>query len=235
MITVLVTARELEAGSVEITGEAYRHLFRARRLAVGAELRLVDGVGHARRGRVESVGPRSARVVAGDAAEARDPVRQVVLLVAPPRPSRASWLVEKATELGVAAIRWLAAERTPRDLGDGGLERLHRVAAAALEQCGGATLPELSGPHELDEAAALSAACPRRVYLAPGAASDVAGPWPGSAALALAVGPEGGWTEAETALLEAAGFVPRGLGERILRVETAALAGATLALFVASR
>ena len=174
-------------------------------------------------------------MVAGKPAPTLDPPHRVVLLVAPPRPSRASWLVEKATELGVAAIHWLAAERTPRELGGGGLERLERVAAAALEQSGGASLPRLSGPHDLGEVDALVADCDRRLLLAPGAAEADGGDWSGSGATALAVGPEGGWTDDELARLAAAGFVARGLGDRVLRIETAAVTASALAIFRASR
>ena len=60
-------------------------------------------------------------------------------------------MVEKATELGAAAIRFVGGERAPRRYGEGTLERLRRVAAAALEQSGRARLPEISGVHESSE------------------------------------------------------------------------------------
>ncbi|MDY7094025.1 MAG: RsmE family RNA methyltransferase [Acidobacteriota bacterium] len=231
MITLVVPPGELTRQSLEVAGDSYRHLFRSRRLARGAELRLVDGEGQARSGEVVEIGRRSARVELGPDLPARDPRRRVRLLVAPPRSTRASWLVEKATELGVAEIFWLNAERSPREMGDGGLERLRRVAVAALEQCHGARLPQLAGPFALDRLGSLLEGCPHRFYLHPEASSQGLPRMPEATdAAAFAIGPEGGWTDAETAALEAAGCLPRGLGERVLRVETAAVAVASLAL-----
>ena len=224
-----------------------------------------------------AVGRAGATLALGGAAPAHEPPLAVTLLVAALRRERASWLVEKATELGVAAIRFIASERTPREFGAGTLARLERVAAAALEQCHGARLPALSGVHPWAEVAALLAAsgplegCRRwllddaagaltRPALSGISSKIVAGPpcaaEPGSrasaepgdarsrrrpgrppgpavAATALLVGPEGGWTDAERAELAALGCVAITLGPRVLRVETAAVAGAALALALA--
>lgn len=230
MITVLVSPEELAGPEHELAGDTYRHLFRSRRLAVGAELRLVDGAGKARWGKVAEIGPRRARVELAAAAPAHEPERRVRLLVAPPRSSRASWLVEKATELGVEEIGWLAAERSAREIGEGSLERLRRVAAAALEQAHGSRLPELSGPWPASDWTRLLARSSERIVLdpqAPHAPLAAASP---AVDRVFAIGPEGGWTEAERELLRAAGCTPTGLGERILRVETAAVAVATISL-----
>lgn len=231
MITVLVEPAALSGAELELAGETHHHLLRVRRLAVGARLRLVDGLGAARWGTLERADRRTATVRLGDAAPPLAAARHVELLVAPPRPERASWLVEKATELGVAAVRFVATDRDPRAIGAGSLERLHRVARAALEQCGGARLPLLSGVHPFDELPALLAGIPRRLALDPGA-----GPFPEAtdAATALLIGPEGGWSEAERRALGVHGCVAVSLGDRVLRVETAALAGAALALLPAA-
>src|SRR6185503_18322696 len=69
---------------------------------------------------------------------------------AAPRPSRASWLVEKGTELGVRAFRFLDCERSARPLDSAALDRLGRVARAAVEQCGRSWLPEVTGGHRLE-------------------------------------------------------------------------------------
>ena len=61
------------------------------------------------------------------------------------RPERAAWLVEKATELGATAIHFFRSEHTPRNYGEGNLERWRRMAVAAVEQCHRATCPEISG------------------------------------------------------------------------------------------
>lgn len=224
---LLVTPAELDAERVRVEGERYRHLFRARRLAVDEAVRLVDGRGRARWAAIDRVDRRGAELRLGESAPAGDPSRAVTLLVAVPRPERAAWLVEKATELGVRAVRFVECERGVRGADARLLGRLGRVAASALEQSGGATLPELSGPHPAGELAALLAAGPAAV-LHPQAAAPLAALR--SEVSAVLVGPEGGWTAAELGAFEAAGALPARLGERVLRVETAAVAAAALLL-----
>jgi len=234
VITVLVSPDELDAGAARVEGDAYRHLFRARRLAAGDRVRAADGRGRARWGEVARVDRRSADLALGEPAPANEPAWRLELVVAAPRRERASWLVEKATELGAAAVRLVAAERAPRDYGPGSLDRLRRVAAAALEQCHRATLPEVTGIHPWDELPALLEPAAARWLLdtSPTAhpAAEAFAPPAAGATGALLIGPEGGWTDPERAELTALGCVAVTLGERVLRVETAALAGAALLL-----
>jgi 16S rRNA (uracil1498-N3)-methyltransferase len=223
MITLLVAPEELDAPRTDVAGEAYRHLFRARRLGPGETLRLVDGRGRARWAAVERVGrDRAALALAGEAPP-REPAFALELLVPTLRSERAAWLVEKATEIGVVAVRFLHTERAPRQPGESTLARLERVARAAVEQCHRALVPELSGPHAWQELAGL-ARSPNRWFLDPESPTDWGERRSGGGA--LLVGPEGGLTAAERAELLAAGWHPAGLGERILRIETAALVGA---------
>lgn len=234
MITVLITPRELEAGTARIEGDAYRHLFRARRVAAGEAVRAADGRGRARWGEVARVDRRSATLTLGEPAPANEPPWCLELVVAAPRRERASWLVEKVTEVGAGAVRLVASERVPRDYGPGSLDRLRRVAAAALEQCHRATLPDITGIHPWSELPDLLAGAGSRWVLdtVPGArpaAEALAPPAAGSAG-ALLIGPEGGWSDAERGELVALGCVPIGLGERVLRVETAAVVGAGMLL-----
>jgi 16S rRNA (uracil1498-N3)-methyltransferase len=228
MITVLLDPAALEGGEARLEGDTYHHLFRVRRLAVGERLRLTDGRGRARWGEVAAVDRESGRVRLGDPAPSHEPTLRVELLVAALKRERASWLVEKATEIGVAAVRFLHTERTPRELGPGTFARLRRVAAAALEQCHRARLPEITGMHGWDELPSLLADLPDRRFLDP--AGDPAGAGGEPAPVALLVGPEGGWTGGERDELLAAGCRPMTLGPRVLRVETAAVAGAALML-----
>jgi 16S rRNA (uracil1498-N3)-methyltransferase len=228
---VLVTPAELDGERVAVVGEPYRHIFRARRLDRSARLRVVDGVGRARWAEVVELDRQRAVLRLLDAAPSRDPERRVELLVGTPRPERAAWLVEKATELGVAAVRFLATERAVRGVDRKALARLGRVAAAALEQSAGARLPELSGPHALGELSELLPDVPGGALsfvLDPGVATPLASG--GSRPAAVLVGPEGGWSGDETALLVDAGVRPVRLGPRVLRVETAAVAAASLLL-----
>jgi 16S rRNA (uracil1498-N3)-methyltransferase len=230
MITLLVDPAAFGLAEVKVEGDSYRHLFRARRVEAGETLRVVDGRGGARWGKVSRVDRTSATVTLGEKAPAADPLYRLDLLVPTCRLERASWLVEKATELGVSGVHFLNTARAPRELGEGSLERLRRVAAAALEQCHGSRLPEITGPHPWREVARLTAAAgPARWFL------DTEGGDGGWGEVspdrgALLVGPEGGWDPAERGDLLAARWRPVGLGDRALRLETAALVGAAMLL-----
>jgi len=231
VITLLVTPAELGSQKLQVEGESYRHLFRARRLAVGETLRVVDGAGRARFGSVAEVERTAGHVLLGDPAPSNEPPLHLELFCPLPKPERTAWLVEKLTEVGVSSIRFLRSERAPRELTAGALARLGRVAAAAVEQCHRARVPALSGPHAWDELASLLAGFDERYVLDPRATKR--SPAESSAArVALVVGPEGGWPEAEQASLERAGCRRLRLGARVLRIETAAVVGAGLLLAV---
>lgn len=231
MITLLAAPGELDAGEVTVEGDAYRHLFRARRVPVGAIFRVVDGQGRARWGKVSRVDRSSARVAIGEPAPTHEPAWRLDLLVPTFRPERASWLVEKATELGVSAIRFLNSERAPRHFGEANIERFARLAAAAVEQCHRSRLPEITGPHDWREIGPLTSGIQARWFLdTRGIPGDWGGPDQFGASGALLVGPEGGWTPEERQEVLDAGWHPVGLGPRILRIESAALAGAAMLL-----
>jgi 16S rRNA (uracil1498-N3)-methyltransferase len=156
------------------------------------------------------------------------------LLFAPIKRARLDWLVEKATELGVVALVpvWTARtqpERLNRD-------RLHSIAVAAAEQSERLSVPEIRPPERLD---LVIAAWPgdHRLFVCDetGGGSSIADALAGlppDAPAAVFVGPEGGFTDAELDALGKLPIVSRvGLGPRVLRAETGALAA--LAVFQA--
>jgi 16S rRNA (uracil1498-N3)-methyltransferase len=233
-VNLLVTPAELDSSELVVDGEAYRHLFRAARVATGDAVRVVDGRGRARDGEVAAVDRRRAVVTLGAAAPSREPRLRLELLSAVPRPSRASWLIEKGTELGVRAFRFLDCERSARPLDSAALDRLRRIARAAVEQCGRSWVPELTASHRLEEALG-SGDFDASVVLDPDAAGGAAGSAGEPArdriaSLAVVVGPEGGFTPAELDQARRAGARPLRLVPSVLRIETAALAAAAWAL-----
>ena len=233
--SLIVDRDELTRPAVTVRGDAYRHLFRARRLAVGERLRLVDGRGVAFDASVEEIGPDRARLRVEGPAPTNEPTWSLEVWAGLPRSRRAAWLVEKVTELGVTAVRWLDSERAGRGSGAAALDRLRRVARSAVEQCHRSRVPEITGPHawrdlcrrcgEVDVTWVLDPAAPA----APEVGASPHGLAPGSSGI-LVVGPEGGLTPAERADLDRRDARAVGLGPRVLRIETAAVAGAALLL-----
>ena len=223
MIHLLVGGDDLDRDTVEIEGDDYRHLFRARRLKVGDRVRLVDGRGGARWSIVGGVAAERARLDLEGPAPTFEPARRLTLLVSVVRPERAVWLVEKATELGVRELRWFVSERTSRAFTERALDRQRRVAKSALEQSGGAWLPWICAPTPLEEIGALAGA----TVLHPGAGTALSAV---SGARTLVIGPEGGFSEAEIAWFTGRRATLAALGPRVLRTETAAVAAVAVAL-----
>ena len=174
----------------------------------------------------------------------REPVCAVHLALGVPTGDRMDWLVEKATELGVASIQPLMTERSVLRLsGERAVKKVAHwqgIAVAACEQCGRNRVPRVHPVCTLDEwlAAAPDAAAfglrrhvlslkteaaPWATALAAGGAAAADG------AVALLSGPEGGLSTAEEARACAAGLAPVSLGPRILRADTAPLAALALA------
>jgi 16S rRNA (uracil1498-N3)-methyltransferase len=137
-------------------------------------------------------------------------------------------MVEKATELGVETIVPVQAERSDKGLELAArkrVERWRKIARAAGQQSHRMHLPEISPPVGLARALVCEG---RRIYLeeAPGCPvllKAVPDPKAGEA-VAILVGPEGGWTDRERSQLVAASWTPVSLGPQILRAETAAIA-----------
>lgn len=187
---------------------------------------------------VTAMGRQTVTVQVGDHRPVeREPARAVHLAVGMPANERMDWLVEKATELGVASVQPLMTARTVLRLGgeraDKKTAHWQAVAVAACEQCGGNRVPPVHPVRTLDDwladPVAADGALPG-AFLSLRAGARPVRDWPGAAAPACRVvlGPEGGFTEAEEQALLAAGWQPVSLGARVLRSETAALAALAL-------
>ncbi|MGC6486156.1 MAG: RsmE family RNA methyltransferase [Planctomycetota bacterium] len=213
-----------KAGEAVLEGPVAHHLARVLRVQAGEVVQLSDGRGRVAAATVQRV--ERAKVVAqvGPVAE-RAPLRpQVTLAFACPRSSRADWLIEHGTEVGVAAFQpvWTARSR-PQRLN---LDRWNKIGAAAAGQCARAHLPQVREPVDLDALLASSLPAARLIADVRG---DPAATEGGARDAVVLIGPEGGFTPAERAAASGAGFAPLRLGPHILRTETAALlAAATL-------
>ncbi|HET6150802.1 MAG TPA: 16S rRNA (uracil(1498)-N(3))-methyltransferase [Polyangia bacterium] len=238
----LFVPREQWIGSrAVVDGDAHRHLTRVLRARPGDALCLFDGQGGEIDAVVETIerdrttlslgAPRAAAIVAG---------ARIVLLQSLARGERMDWIIQKTTELGVTRVVPVAAERSVARLSAAEAParraRWQKIAREAARQCGRADVPDVGTPVAL--AGALEDS--RAELAAAGGAGFAL--WEGSRgrplrvalavaprAVALLVGPEGGFTDGEIAAAEAAGFQVAGLGPRILRVETAAVVAVALA------
>ncbi len=227
-----VTPAEFDLATLPLEGERARRVLSVLRLPVGAPLRIFDGHGREREATLEAATRAVATLRLGvpvtPLPESRVPV---TLCCAFPRGARGDWLVEKATELGVAAFAPLEADRAVMHAGDGRLDRWRRIAIEAAEQCGRATVPAFVDvpPHA---ECTLVADLPADLHLArtPSEALAATSSERPLEAITLYVGPEGGWSDAERAAHIEAGRAVVSLGPRTLRVETAAVALLTLTL-----
>ena len=225
------------AGGVVILDEDEAHHLRVRRVGDGAVIRLVDGRGAVATARISLEGTvTSARVVATTMIGAPPPTE--LILGAGDR-DRFLSAVEKATELGATRIVPVLAERVGGVATRFQASHVEKAAARAREavkQCGATWTPLVSSPVSLGEAirqpaGAGAAHAPMRFLADPDG-----GPMPAlreGAAVQWAIGPEGGFTEAESTQLKGAGFTPVTLGRSTLRFDTAAVAA--LAMTAAMR
>ncbi len=219
--------------AVELPPSACEHLLRVLRLSEGAPLLLCNGDGMDYRATLGEIGKRGARAQILEALpnHAESPLR-ITLAQALARGEKMDWVIQKATELGVAQIQPIVTERTEVRLD---AERASRrlahwqaVATAACEQSGRARVPTVFEPLTLAAYAAGVDADAIRLALDPdGDALSNAlngGALQNTTPIHIVVGPEGGLSERDHAQLRAAGFSGVRLGPRILRTETAGLA-----------
>lgn len=219
-------------GQVVELAEGERSHLKALRLSPGDPVRVTDGRGSLWGGSLDGDG--SVRLE--EPAEAAPPI-PVELAFGVASRDRTLWLVEKAVELGALGLQPVEMARS-RSVADAGRseafwEKARRRAISALKQCGGGRLPEIRP------------ACELHAYLAH--AGGAAGPkvlldrasdaslrerlegWSGDPPARILLGPEGGLSDDERGECREAGFLPGGLGRRVLRLETAAAAALAVA------
>ncbi|MBV9886771.1 MAG: 16S rRNA (uracil(1498)-N(3))-methyltransferase [Acidobacteria bacterium] len=209
-------------------GEAAHHVGRVLRAQPGQVYELSDGA-RVRLGRVENVTRDEVEFALLEEIPSYQPTVHTALLLAIVKFDAFEWALEKATELGVATIVPVAAARSEKGLIAGAAKRAERwqkILVGASEQSRRVRVPELrEATRTADAFRAANAGL--RVLLSEREAAQrlkeiVAGPNPDS--IALAIGPEGGWTDEEFVEAAAAGFREASMGKTILRTETAVTA-----------
>jgi 16S rRNA (uracil1498-N3)-methyltransferase len=219
------------AGGHEIIlpGTASSHVARVLRLRAGATVVVFDGSGREYEGEIVAIGSARVRVRLGAArhVENESPLR-VSLVQAVSRGERMDFTLQKATELGVAAIVPVISARTVVRLDErqaaSRLRHWQAIVVSACEQCGRSVIPPVRAPLALERYLAEPANAALRLVPSPGAAESLGTLAPQPSAVELLIGPEGGFEEGELAAAVRSGFKPVRLGPRILRTETAGLA-----------
>ena len=209
--------------SIELPEATAHHASRVLRLRDGDAVVLFDGRGGEYPARLRIVG----RGVLAETGDRRDIEREsplsVVLVQAVSSGDKMDFTIQKAVELGVAAIHPVltdkAVVRLTGERADRKLEHWRRIVIAACEQCGRNRIPALRAPVPLERYRAPEGL---KVVLSPSATQKLSTLAKGP--LALAAGPEAGFSAAEEKELLRAGFVAASLGPRTLRTETAGLA-----------
>jgi 16S rRNA (uracil1498-N3)-methyltransferase len=231
----------LTNGIVSLDATQSRHARDVLRLEVGTLIELFDDAGRSTVAPIVSTDD-TVTVRVTQIMEPPESVTRIVVVAAVPKGNRADWMVEKLAEIGVAAFVPLAAARSvvlPE--GRGKSDRWQRIAAEAAKQSqspGVMTIKPLTDVATVvTELAGQPAWClsteAGSVPVATAIAEMTAAPPP--ATLTLLIGPEGGWTDAELAAFAAEGVRAVRLTRTVLRVETAALAAATVAVVLVAR
>jgi 16S rRNA (uracil1498-N3)-methyltransferase len=208
---------------------ATAHFIRVLRLALGDCCVLFNGDGHDFDARIVAVHKRGCEVQieAMRVIDNESPLR-IVLLQGIARGEKMDWILQKSTELGVTAFVPVGSERSEVKLdgerADKRLAHWHSVVVAACEQSGRARVPDIAPLQALDVALSRLPDASVRWCLDPAAATAIAClAAPGDQPVVIAIGPEGGWSPRDRALLSDAGFTGLRLGPRILRTETAGI------------
>jgi 16S rRNA (uracil1498-N3)-methyltransferase len=224
-------ADEVSGDRAALIGEHANHLVRVLRARVGQEFDIATGKS-VRRGRIFSLGDDRVEFKLGE--EVQDvTATAITLLLAVFKFDRMEWAIEKCTELGVARIVPVIAQRTDSYLAAASAkrqERWQRIARQAAEQSRRSAPPEIAAPLKIADA--LNSPVALRIVLAESEEQtllrDVINPKAADNGVALAVGPEGGWTEEEFQSFQKAGWISASVGNTILRAETAAIAATAL-------
>lgn len=215
----------VHSGRAEIAGDTARHLTRVLRVEAGQKYEISDNsslyLAEVETARKEHVVFRVLEKL--DPRPSGPPITLCAALI---KFERFEWMIEKATELGVARILPVMAERSEKGLDRGAfkrLERWRRIALESSQQCRRPHLPEILEPSSV--ALAVQTAAELRLLLdESGVGRPILEAARPAASAAVLVGPEGGWTDGERELTVRAGWTPVTLGHNILRAETATLA-----------
>jgi 16S rRNA (uracil1498-N3)-methyltransferase len=219
------------SGIFDLPPDAAHHAARVLRLRTGDPVQIFDGIGNERHGVIAEIGGK--RAVVGDIIAVdsdRESPLKVMLAQALSSSEKMDWVIQKATELGVTEIQPIDTKRSVARLSaeraEKRLEHWRQVAISACEQCGRNLLPQIHAPLDIMEwLQQMQKSSDAKFILLPQGAAALHSQARTPGRIALLIGPEGGFTEAESDCALLCGFTPIRMGARVLRTETAAIAG----------
>ena len=231
---------QFDGARATLRGDSAEHLGRVLRAEPGQLYELSDGE-RVWLGRVESIGllkrgENRIEFSLVEAVAARESALQVNLLIALVKFDRFEWCLEKATELGVRNIVPIVAARSDKAL-VGAAEKRHarweKILVESAQQSRRLRAPKIEAAMKADAAFARERAELRILLSENAGAASIRNVLGGksSNSVALAIGPEGGWTDAELDAARVAGFAEASLGQLILRTETAVLSALAIVNF----
>jgi 16S rRNA (uracil1498-N3)-methyltransferase len=219
----------VKSRGLSIRGEELHHLSKVLRKRIGETIIVVDGKEHAYKAAIDSISKSSAECkILETFRHFNEPDIELKLAVALLKnPSRLDFLVEKCTELGVREFIPMKTDRTI--VSKVHVERLQKIALAAMTQCGRSYLPPIHPLMKFSEALTYLKECEGKFIMHekaglrndPREENEIGRP---EKSVGILIGPEGGFTEEEIQAAQTAGFVSLPLGPRRLRSETAAIA-----------
>lgn len=229
--------------SATLQGDAADHLGRVLRAEPGQLYELSDGrrvwLGRIERVALSKHGDSRIEFALVEPIAAQEPSLEIQLIISLVKFDRFEWCLEKATELGATSITPLAAARTDRPLiaaAEKRRARWERILIESAQQSRRLRPPVMAVVVTPEEAfGECHAACKILLSERPGAPPmrESLTSATGIRTAALAIGPEGGWTDDEIGSARGAGFVEASLGENILRTETAVLTALAVLRFAA--
>jgi 16S rRNA (uracil1498-N3)-methyltransferase len=220
-----------ENGLFELPPDAAHHASRVLRLREDDTVYIFDGIGNERCGKVAEIGGK--RVVISNITvinNDRESPLKVLLAQALSSSEKMDWVIQKATELGVTEIQPIDTERSVARLTaeriEKRLEHWQQVVISACEQCGRNTLPQIHAPLDIMVWLQQMQKAPDvKFILLPQGTVSLHKQTKPQGRVTLLIGAEGGFTQAESDTALRCGFTPIRMGARVLRTETAAIAG----------
>lgn len=224
-------ADEVSGDRVFLLGKNAEHLARVLRARIGQQFEIAtpDGI---RLSQIVDIQPNRVTLSPLESVQTAPAAnRQLHLYLSVFKFDRMEWAIEKCTELGIASLRPIIAQRTEKHLATAAekrAERWRRIVHEAAQQSRRPHEPAVSAPQKLTQIVSIASGCrivlwenEKDVHL-----SELVGD---HAELSLAIGPEGGWTDAELGNFRQSGWSSASLGRTILRAETAAIAAVAIA------